>query len=228
MRDVIRRVRNVSVAIAIAMVCAPVYAVDPLTLLLLRVLRDKMISTGIESAAEHAAVQQSMPPLAPSLPGLSGALFAGFDDAQLRRLIDEGFVHLTSAQRDEVYASVRRIIADPKNAADVPAIIADLAIKASAVRQAHEQLTTLSFAQKQHIATEARDEYEKMPVETREQMASVLRQRLVPLPADLTDMILAEFDRVRAQTVSAPPVAAAPAAAASPSVPAVASPTAAN
>jgi hypothetical protein len=162
---------------------------------------------------QQQGVAQPAPPAA--YPGFPAALH-GLDDAQLRRLIDEGFIHLTASQRDEVYASVRRILADPKNAADVPAIIADLAIKASAVRQAHEQISSLSFARKQRIAAEARGEYERMPLETREQMASVLRQRLVPMPADLTDMILSEFDRVQATAAAAQPVAAVPAADAAP------------
>ena len=209
MRTVLDQVRRVTVAIAIVIFSAPAFSADPLTLLLLRMIRDKIISTGIEAAVERAWRQPTAPPPARSLPGLHGPLFAGFDDAQLRRLIDEGFLHLTQAQRNEVYTSVRQIIADPKNAAEVPAIIADLAMKASAVRQAHEQISALSFAQKRRVAAEAREEYERMPVETREQMASVLRQRLVPLPSDLTDMILAEFDRVRAQTVTSAPVTAA-------------------
>ncbi len=208
MRDVIHHIRSIVVVIAMATVCAPALSADPLTLLLLRLIRDKMISTGIENAAEGAVALQRAPP--PALPSLPNVPYAGFDDAQLRRLIDEGFVHLSSAQRDEVHAGVRRIIDDPKHAAEVPAIIADLAIKASAVRQAHERLNTLSLAQKRRIADEAREEYERMPVDTREQMAAVLRQRLVPLPADLTDMILTEFDRVRVQTVlPAGPVAPA-------------------
>ena len=229
MRVVICRVRSVTAAMVIALVCTPAYATDPLTLLLLRVLRDKIISYSIESAVDNATPTRSTPPLAPMLPGLSGSLFAGFDDAQLRRLIDEGFVHLNSAQRDEVYASVRRIIADPKNAADVPEIIADLAVKASGVRQAHEQLNTLSLARKRLIAVEAREAYEKMPVDSREQMASVLRQRLVPLPVDLTEMILSEFDRVQAQAaVSTPSVAAAEASASALPAEPAASPTNAN
>lgn len=208
MRNVVRHVRRVFAAFAIAIVCTPAFSADPLTIFLLRMLRDKIISAGIESAAERAtqAHSASQRP-SPSLPGLYGPLFSGFDDAQLRRLIDEGFVHLTSAQRDEVYIGVRNIVADPKNAADVPGIIAELANKGSAVRQAHEQLNALSFAQKRRIAADAREEYEKMPLETREQMASVLRQRLVPLPSDLTDLILSEFDRARALTVVTPSVA---------------------
>lgn len=202
MRNVMHPMRRVVVAMAIAVFCAPAFSADPLTLLLLRLIRDKIISAGIESAVERASAPVSRaPPASPTaIPGIA----FGFDEAQLRLLIDEGFVHLTAAQRGEVYASVRRIIADPKNAADVPAIITDLAIKASAVRQAHEQINALSMDRKRRIALEARDEYEKMPVETREQMASVLRQRLVPLPADLTDMILAEFDQVRARAVASP------------------------
>jgi hypothetical protein len=225
MRKVMCPIRRVVVAMAIAVFSAPAFSADPLTLLLLRLLRDKIISAGIENAVDRAGVPASPPPpsSSPAIPGIAFAL----DEAQLRSLIDEGFVHLTAAQRDEVYASVRRIIADPKNAADVPAIITDLAIKASAVRQAHEQINALSMGRKRRIALEARDEYEKMPAETREQMASVLRQRLVPLPADLTDMILAEFDQVRARTVATPP-ATTPAAAETPAAPAAPVVTSAN
>ena len=196
MCDVMRRIRGVTVAVVMATLCTPAYSADPLTLLLLRLVRDKIISAGIESAVDSVSRQQSRMPPQPT-PNL---MTYGLDDAQLRRLIDEGFLHLSAAQRDEVHVSLRRIIADPKNAADVPAIVADLAVKASAVRQAHEQINSLSSAQKRRIAAEAREEYEKMPPETREQMASVLRQRLVPMPADLTDMILAGFDQVRSQT----------------------------
>lgn len=205
------RARRFVAAILIATFCAPAFSADPLTLLLLRVIRDKIISAGIESAVEHASrvppPAQAAPELARSLPGLP---YAGFDEAQLRRLIEEGFIHLSQAQRNEVYVSVLRIVSDPKNAPEVPAIIADLAIKASAVRQAHEQISALPFSRKRQIAAEAREEYEKMPVDMREQMASVLRQRLVPLPTDLTDMILAEFDQVRARTAATQPAPTTP------------------
>lgn len=178
-----------------AVLCAPAHALDPLTLFLLRILRDKVISAGIEASVERAIVAApSRPPVA-SQPGLP----LGMDDTQLRLLIDEGFVHLTTGQRGEVYQHVRRILLDPRHAAEAPSIIADLAVKASAVRQAHEALNNLSFARKQRIASEAREAYEKMPPETREDLAGALRARVVPMPADLTDMILAEFDRVKAQ-----------------------------
>ena len=197
-----RFLARLSVGLALAVFCAPAYSLDPLTLILLRIVRDKLISAGIEGAVDRAGANAAAPGAAPSSPVLPLAM----DDTQLRQLIDEGFVHLTGAQRDEVYSHVRRILLDPKHAFEAPSILADLAIKASAVRQAHEALSNLSAARKQRIATEAREEYEKMPPETREELASALRARVVPMPADLTDMILAEFDRVRAQ--AATPVAA--------------------
>ena len=181
----------------LATLSTPALSLDPLTLILLRMARDRLISAGVENVIDRFAASPRAPvtvqPPASTLP-------LGMDDTQLQRLIDEGFVHLSAAQRNEVYESVRRILLDPKNAYDAPAIIADLAMKASAVRQAHESLNNLSAARKQSIVTEARAAYEKMPPATREELAEVLRLRVVPMPADLTDMILAEFDRVRAQS----------------------------
>jgi pyruvate-formate lyase-activating enzyme len=167
-------------------------AADPLTLLLLRFMRDKIISSAIESAVEQAQRSEPARPLIiPRAP-------YDLNDRELKALIDEGFVHLSDAQREEVYASVKRMLADPKNAALRPLLVQELAVKASAVRQAHEQLAGLSPERKKTIATEAREEYEKLPPEERQQMIEVLRSGVVPIPRDLNDMILAEFSSVSA------------------------------
>ncbi|OGA47859.1 MAG: hypothetical protein A3F74_24570 [Betaproteobacteria bacterium RIFCSPLOWO2_12_FULL_62_58] len=168
------------------------FAVDPLTLFLLRMLRDQIISSGIETAIEGVQRNEPQPVLViPPAP-------YDLDDRKLRTLIDEGFVHLSSAQREEVFASVKRVLSDPKNAAMRPYLVQELAIKASAVRQAHERLTNLSQAQKRAIAAEARTEYEKLPPDERRQMFQVLQSGVVPLPRDLNEMILAEFGSVQA------------------------------
>ena len=199
MQTLKRNLQLFVVGTLIAAVCTPAFSLDPLTLILLRLVRDKLISTGIESAVDRASAPAQPPAMAqPMLP----AMPLGMDDTQLRRLIDEGFVHLTSAQRDAVYESVRRILLDPGNAAAAPALVADLAVKASAVRQAHESLSNLSAARKRLIAVEAGEEYKNMPADTRDELASAMRARMIPMPVDLTDMILAEFDRVRAQTTA--------------------------
>jgi hypothetical protein len=187
--------RYVISGMLIAIFAVPASAADPLTLILLRLLRDQIISSVASRAVEGAIDDQKqralLAPIQPSKPGRA----YGMDDSQLRRLIDEGFVHLTAPQRDEVFASVKRIIDDPKNEAQVPFIISEIAIKASAVRQAHEQLNRLSAADKRLIAAQAREEFEKMKPEERDEMQRVLRLRMAPLPEDLNEMILSEFAR---------------------------------
>ena len=178
---------------------APAHALDPLTLILLRLVRDKIISTGLESAAERAATAPNV--MAPATPGLP----SGFNDTQLRRLIDEGFIHLSYDQRGEVFSSVRQILMDPANAADGPGIVADLALKAAGVRQAMESISRLSPERKREIAREAGEEYGKLPAETRDDFTAVLRKRVVPLPDDLNAQILAEIDRVKLTLATPPP-----------------------
>jgi hypothetical protein len=172
------------------------FAIDPLTLFLLRMLRDQIISSGMESAIDGA--KRNEPPSILMIPRAPYDL----DDQELRALIDEGFVHLSSAQRSEVYAGVKRILSNPENAAMRPYLVQELAVKASAVRQAHEQLAKLSQAQKAALAAEARAEYEKLPPDERQQMFQVLQSGVVPLPRDLNDMILAEFGSVQAASAA--------------------------
>lgn len=184
--------RRSLICLVLALWPAAGFAVEPLTLFLLRMLRDQIISTAIESAIDNARRDEARRPLViPPAP-------YDLDDQRLRMLIDEGFVHLTPAQRDEVFASVKRVLSDPQNAALRPTIVQDLAVKASAVRQAHEQLAGLSPEKKKAIAMEARAEYQKLPPEERQQMIQVLQSGVVPIPRDLNDMILAEFRTVRA------------------------------
>jgi hypothetical protein len=177
-------------------------AADPLTLILLRMLRDQVISSSIQSAVEGAssgAPKKTEPTIIiPQAPYDLG-------DEKLRALINEGFVHLTAAQREEVFTSVKRALADPQHAAARPVIIQELALKASAVRQAHEHLNNLSQGDKRIIATQAREEYVKLPEEERLQMIQVLQSGVVPIPRDLNDMILAEFRSAQpALAVTAP------------------------
>lgn len=171
-------------------------AAEPLTLLLIHILRQQVLNS-VQGAIEEAQREQERAAAAPRS-------FYDLDDRRLRTLIDEGFVHLTPSQRDEVYAAVKRALADPKNAAIRNHLVHELAIKASAVRQAHEQLSGLPDSKKRELAAEARGEYEKLPQEERVQMLQVLQSGVVPLPRDLNEMIIAEFSKV--------PLAVAPAA----------------
>lgn len=165
-------------------------AAEPLTWLLLHIIRQQ-IESAVEDAVEKARRERERPVLViPPAP-------YDLDDQKLRALIDEGFVYLTRSQRDEVFASVKRVLSDPQNAAMRPMLVQELAVKASAARQAHEQLAALSSAEKKALAVQAREEYERLPPEERLQMMEVLRSGVVPLPRDLNEMILAEFATVR-------------------------------
>ena len=159
-----------------------------MTLLLLHLLRDQIISSTAEAAIDGMQERNSRP----GAPVARPPAYA-LDDDKIRALIDEGFVYLTASQRDEVYASVKRALADPKNANLRPMIVQQLALKASAVRQAHERLAKLSYAEKKKIAEEARAEYDRLGPDERHQMVQVLRSGIAPIPRDLNEMILAEF-----------------------------------
>jgi hypothetical protein len=174
-------------------------AAEPLTLLLIHILREQ-IASAVQDAIEKAQRERERPVLIiPPAP-------YDLDDQQLRALIDEGFVHLSSTQRDEVFTSVKRMLSDPDNAALRPMLVQELAVKASAVRQAHERLAGLSQGEKKALAVQAREEYEKLPLEERQQMIQVLQSGIAPLPRDLNEMILAEFANVpAAASASAPP-----------------------
>ncbi len=154
---------------------------------LLKMLRDQMATSAIESAVNNAALPQP-----PSVPQALTGVYA-VSEAQLRGLIDAGFVHLTASQSADIYASLMRMMADPKNALARPLIIEELAQHASAVRSAHERLAALSFSEKRAIAVDARSEYERLPAQERDQLMQLLKLRVVPIPRDLNDLILAEF-----------------------------------
>ncbi len=184
--------RGVFITLLLATVAVPAHGADPLTLFLLKMLRDQMATSMLESAYNNvppAVVKQAAPAALAGIHGVS--------EEQLRMLVDAGFVHLTATQRDEVYASLIRMMADPKHALARPLIIEELALKASAVRGAHERLANLSEAQKRLIAADARDEYERLPAQEREQMLQLLQARVAPIPRDLNDLILAEFSAVQ-------------------------------
>ncbi|MDP1672706.1 MAG: hypothetical protein Q8L65_06250 [Burkholderiales bacterium] len=188
--SVMQRVRRgVGVTLLLVAVTVPVHAAEPLTLFLLKMLRDQIATSVIESAVNSAKrPTASAPVVAPALVGVHGV-----DEIQLRGLIDTGFVHLSSAQRDEVYASLTRMLADPKNALARPLIIEQLAQQASAVRVAHERIAQLSNAQKRAIVADARAEYERLQPEERIQLVQLLRSGVAPIPRDLNDQMLAAF-----------------------------------
>lgn len=177
-----------AVFITLLFAAGPAQAAEPLTLYLLKMLRDQMATAAIESAVGNAQSAPRQPSVPPALTGVHG-----ISEFQLRALIDAGFVHLTPAQRADVYDSLTRMLADPRNAAARPLIIEELAQHASAIRGAHERLASLTMAEKRAIAVDARAEYERLSPKERDQLVQLLKSRVAPIPRDLNDLLLAEF-----------------------------------
>lgn len=182
--------RGVFITLLLAMATGSAQAADPLSLFLLKMLRDQLATSVLESAYESAR-----PPVAAGPSALDGV--HGVTEAQLRQLVDTGFVHLTAAQRAEVHASLMRMLSDPNNALARPLIIEELARKASAVRGVHERLARMNAEEKREIALNVRAEYERLPAEERGQLLQMLRSGMAPIPRDLNDLILAECSAVR-------------------------------
>jgi hypothetical protein len=172
-------------------------AIDPLVLFLLRMIRDSAISSavqaGVESATAKPAPQSvaAIPRLAP-LPQNEGQWVKG--------LIDESFIHLSSAQREELYASLMRTLNDPRYAQSRSAILAEFTGQAIALRDAHRRLAGLTPDQMRAIAVEARREYARLPAPQREQMLQVLQHGIPGMPRTLNEMMLAEFSSARGTT----------------------------
>ncbi len=183
-----RIVRVIVVGLILATGSTAAQAADPLTLFILRMLRDQIISAGIQAGVESS--QEKSKPAAPIVMP-RGSPQA--DDQWLRGLIDESFVHLGPQQRAELYASLMKMLNDPKNEAMRPTIIAEFTAQAIAMRDAHRQLNRLSVDDMRTIAAEARREYERLPTEQRQQMLQVLQHGIPGMPRTLNDLILAEF-----------------------------------
>src|SRR5262249_52269555 len=111
----------------------------------------------------------------------------------LRTLIDESFAHLSAGQREELHASLMRILNDSKYSETRGMILAEFTRQAIAMRDAHRQLAGLSADQMKAIAVQARREYEQLPPEQRRQMLQVLEHGIPGMPRSLNDMMLTEF-----------------------------------
>jgi len=173
-------------------------AFDPLVLFLLRMIRDSVISKSIEAGVESATEDRAPDP-AVQLPRL--APLPRNEGEWLRSLIDESFVHLSAQQREELYASLMRMLNDPRYAPMRSTILAEFTGKAIAMRDAQRRLAGLNPEQMKAIAVEARQEFERLPAEQREQMLQVLQHGIPGMPRALNDVMLAEL--AGAQTAAA-------------------------
>ncbi len=120
----------------------------------------------------------------------------GTEEQQVRALLDENFLHLTAAQRDEVFAGMQKILTDPQYVRNKSQLLAEFALKAREVKDCYRGLDTLAYAEKRSLAMQAKEEYRRMPETERQQLLDVLQSGTLPIPRDLRDIMLAEFNSI--------------------------------
>jgi len=172
---------------------APAWSIDPILLLLLRMVRDQMITSALQ-----AGVESTLEVPQPAAPTFGYALpisppEKGAEDEYLRSLIDESFLHLSSVQRAKVLASVQSILRDPRNAAVAAQIVAEFSLTARRVREGYRQLDSLSNAEKRRLAAQAREEFRRLPSAERQQLLEAMQSGMLPVPRDLSAIMAAEF-----------------------------------
>jgi hypothetical protein len=182
--------------IGVLMLCLTSAAVaDPILLLLLRMARDRALSASIEAGVNTMQQSSTIPSPLYGFALPTPAIPRGNEEQELRTLLDENFLHLSAAQRDEVFEGLQAILKDPQHRQDKSRLVAEFALKAREVRDSYRGLDKLSYAEKRSLAAQARTEYSRMPAAERRQFLEVLQSGTLPIPRDLREILLAEINR---------------------------------
>ena len=158
-------------------------AADPLTMFLLGFAQN-LITSAIESYEAGPNIPATVPQPAMKPP-------TSMDEADLHALVDESFVYLTRAQRDELLAGLNKALSDPENTAQRDAILTEFVNVARKIRFTHQQLNRLSDEQKRTVASRFAAHFRSLPPDQQQTMRERLRLHALPLPADLSEMMLA-------------------------------------
>lgn len=160
---------------------------DPLIFFLMSAAREIAAAAIAKGASEPTAVTPVL--AATTYPGTA------VEPEILRRVIDDSFSYLSSAQRNEIFASLNEMLLDPKLGPTRATLIEYFLHKALAVRAAQIELGKLSYAEKERLAVQFRLESAALPEEDRLQLIGLLEQNLLPVPADLNRLLLAQLAR---------------------------------
>jgi hypothetical protein len=169
---------------------------DPVLILLLRMIRDQVVTSSLEAGV--TSLRQAPSPRSPAygiaLP--SPPVPRGTEESRVRALIDDSFLHLSGAQRDAVFASMEKVLNDPQHAQIRTQLVAEFTLKARAVREGYRDLDRLSYTEKRTLALQAKEEFRRLPAEQRHQLLEALQAGVLPMPHDLNEIMLAEFGSV--------------------------------
>jgi hypothetical protein len=161
-------------------------AADPVLMFLIGMARDMVTAHANDPRSRIPTLQ--LPDMGKVYPGTT------VEPDHIRRLIDDSFLYLSTAQRREIFDSMNNALLDPKNAAVRGAMIEHFASKALTVRAAQLKLAQLPWREKERLAGEFKRELVDLSVEDRAHLGELLRSGLLPVPNDLNQLLLTAFE----------------------------------
>ena len=178
--------RGVLFTLLFAGLCAPASA-DPILMLLFSIARNMVTSHAMKPDSEKR-LEIEIPDTSKYYPGTM------VEPDQIRQLIDDSFIYLSIDQRQEIFDSLNAELLNPKNAAVRGAMIEYFMDRALILRAAQLKLAQMPWSEKERMAREFKSEIAALPAEDREQIGELLRKRMLPVPSDLNQLLLATFD----------------------------------
>jgi len=196
-----RVLRNavLSACLAAGVLCtSPARAFEPILMFLFGMAREVMYDAFVNSQKPPQPNSEPLPALYP------GTMV---EPRKLRELIDESFYYLSERRRDALFQAFNDELIKPKNATVRAAMIQYFAEHAYAVRNVIDRLSLLSEPEMRALAVQFADEARKLPEKERQQLREVLEEGLLPVPPDLSHMLvvaIAEIPRAPAEPAAAP------------------------
>jgi hypothetical protein len=165
-------------------------AADPILMLLMSIARN-MVTNHAQKPDSEKLLENQILDTANVYPGTL------VEPDHIRRLIDDSFLYLGDRQRQEIFDSLNAELLKPKNAAVRGAMIEYFTDRALVVRAAQLQLARMPWSEKERMALEFKFELAGLPPEDQKQIGELLRKRMLPVPGDLNQLLLAAFDGPR-------------------------------
>ncbi len=165
-------------------------------LLALPARADPLLMFLFSVAQEIAAKAKPAPAEAPVPPSLP-AVYPGtvVQPAFLKRLINDTFTYLGADQREEVFQALHEELLKPANAPFRAQMIEFFIERSLQIRAAQIQLARLSASDKERLVAGFRQEVKILRPEEVAPLRQALEKNLLPVPADLNQLLLAQLDQ---------------------------------
>lgn len=189
-----RRLAASLAALVLALAPAGANAMEPVLMFLLGFVQNRLNTLANERQPARIAPQPTVP-VQPA--PLAHKPLAEMNREDLRAVIDQSFVYLSRAQRAELLAGLVQVVDNPAHAGDRALILGQFLDIAHRVRFTHDTLDRLSPEQKRMVAGHFSDNLRAMDPALRDGLRAQLRARTLPVPADLSELMLGELAALR-------------------------------